>query len=41
MAEAGTIAAEVDKVYTREQVVEAHYRVETEQRLGTVVLTLR
>lgn len=40
MIEADTIAAEVDKVYPREQVVDAHHRVETEQRLGTIVLSL-
>jgi NADPH:quinone reductase-like Zn-dependent oxidoreductase len=40
MIEAGTITAEVDKIYPRQQVVDAHYRVETEQRLGSVVISL-
>lgn len=38
MIEAGKIRSAVDKVYSFEQVAEAHRRVETEQRLGCVVL---
>ena len=41
MIEAGKIQAAVDKVYSFEQVAEAHRRVETEQRLGTVILRPR
>ena len=39
MIEAGEISATVDSVYPFEQAVAAHRRVETEQRLGTVVLS--
>lgn len=39
MIEEGKIKAVVDKVYSFEQVAEAHRRVETEQRLGSVVAT--
>lgn len=39
MIENGKIAPIVDKIYPIEQVVEAHKRVEAEQRLGPVVLT--
>ena len=38
MIEAGKIEAVVDKVYSFEQAAEAHRRVETEQRLGTVIM---
>ena len=38
MIEAGKIQAAVDKVYSFEQAAEAHRRVETEQRLGTVII---
>lgn len=38
MIEAGKIEAAVDKVYSFEQAAEAHRRVETEQRLGTVIM---
>ena len=38
MIEAGQIKPVVDKVYSFEQAAEAHQRVETEQRLGTVVI---
>jgi NADPH:quinone reductase-like Zn-dependent oxidoreductase len=40
MIEADTIGVELDKIYPREQAVDAHYRVETEQRLGSVVISL-
>jgi len=40
MIEEGKIKPIVDKVYSLEQVAEAHRRVETEQRLGAVVLSL-
>jgi NADPH:quinone reductase-like Zn-dependent oxidoreductase len=39
MIEAGEISATVDKVYPFEQAADAHRRVETEQRLGTVVIS--
>ena len=38
MIEAGKIISTVDRVYSYEQVAEAHRRVETEQRLGSVVI---
>ena len=40
MIEAGEIASVIDKVYTPERAVEAHRRVETEQRLGIVVIRM-
>ena len=40
MIEAGTIKSIVDKVYSPEQAAEAHRRVETEQRLGVVVINM-
>ena len=40
MIEAGDVAATVDKVFPMEEVVEAHRRVESEQRLGSIVLTI-
>ena len=40
MIEAGTIRPALDKVYSIEQAAEAHRRVETEQRLGTVVISM-
>ena len=40
MIEAGTINAVVDKIYSMEQAVEAHRRVETEQRQGIVVIRM-
>ncbi|MCJ8314815.1 MAG: NAD(P)-dependent alcohol dehydrogenase [Saccharospirillaceae bacterium] len=40
MIEQEKIEAIVDKVYPMDQVVQAHRRVETEQRLGPVVLSL-
>ena len=39
MIEAGKIKSTVDKIYSFEQAAEAHRRVETEQRLGTVVIS--
>jgi NADPH:quinone reductase-like Zn-dependent oxidoreductase len=39
MIEAGKISATVDKVYPLEQAAAAHRRVETEQRLGTVIIS--
>lgn len=40
MIEAGNIKPIVDKVYSMELAAEAHQRVETEQRLGIVVISL-
>ncbi|MDH3621788.1 MAG: NAD(P)-dependent alcohol dehydrogenase [Gammaproteobacteria bacterium] len=40
MIEAGKIGSIVEKVYPMEQAVEAHHRVETEQRLGAIVLAI-
>ncbi|RKF20124.1 NAD(P)-dependent alcohol dehydrogenase [Alginatibacterium sediminis] len=40
MIEAGTIMPALDNIYGMEQIVEAHQRVESEQRLGIVVLSL-
>ena len=40
MLEAGEIAATVDKIYPLAEAAEAHRRVETEQRIGTVVLSV-
>jgi len=40
MIEAGKISSVVDKVYPMEQAVEAHHRVETEQRIGSVVISM-
>ena len=40
MIEAGEITPVIDNVYTPEQAVEAHRRVETEQRLGIVVIRM-
>jgi len=40
MIEAGTIKPAVDKIYPLEQIAEAHRRVETEQRLGIVVIAV-
>ena len=41
MIEAGKIKAIVDKIYSPEEAAEAHHRVETEQRLGIVVISMR
>tara|TARA_R110001592_G_scaffold64165_1_gene196974 strand:+ start:14722 stop:15708 length:987 start_codon:yes stop_codon:yes gene_type:complete len=40
MIEEGKIKSIVDKIYTFEQAAEAHIRVETEQRLGAVVVSM-
>jgi len=40
MIEAGKINATVDKIYPLEQTAEAHRRVETEQRLGIVLIAV-
>ena len=40
MIEAGKIKSTVDKIYSPEQAAEAHQRVETEQRLGIVVISM-
>ena len=40
MIEDGNIKSTVDRVYPMERVAEAHRRVETEQRLGSVVMSL-
>ncbi len=39
MIEAGEISATVDRIYSMDEAAEAHRRVETEQRLGTVVIS--
>jgi NADPH:quinone reductase-like Zn-dependent oxidoreductase len=39
MIEAGKIKSIVDKIYPPELAAEAHRRVETEQRLGIVVIS--
>jgi NADPH:quinone reductase-like Zn-dependent oxidoreductase len=40
MIEAGEIAATVDKIYPMSEAAQAHRRVEAEQRLGTVVISM-
>ena len=40
MIEQGKIRSIVDKVYPLELAAEAHRRVETEQRLGTIVISM-
>ncbi|MDX2427569.1 MAG: NAD(P)-dependent alcohol dehydrogenase [Xanthomonadales bacterium] len=40
MSETGKIKSIVDKIYSPEQAAEAHHRVETEQRLGIVVISM-
>jgi NADPH:quinone reductase-like Zn-dependent oxidoreductase len=40
MIEEGKIKSAVDKIYSIEQLAEAHRRVETEQRLGIVVISV-
>jgi len=41
MVEVGKIKPVVDKIYSIDQAAEAHRRVETEQRLGIVVISLK
>jgi NADPH:quinone reductase-like Zn-dependent oxidoreductase len=41
MIEAGRIKPVVDKIYSMKQIGEAHRRVETEQRLGSVVISMQ
>ncbi len=41
MVEAGEIKPAVDKCYSMDEAPEAHHRVETEQRLGSVVISFR
>jgi len=40
MIEQGKVTATVDQTFPMDQVVEAHRRVESEQRLGSIVLTV-
>jgi NADPH:quinone reductase-like Zn-dependent oxidoreductase len=40
MIEAGRIRSIVDRVYTMDAAAQAHHRVETEQRLGAVVIAI-
>ncbi|MEX1057195.1 MAG: NAD(P)-dependent alcohol dehydrogenase [Natronospirillum sp.] len=40
MIEEGHIRSIVDRVYTMDQAAEAHYRVETEERIGAVVIAV-
>jgi len=40
MVEAGELTSVIDKIYPPEQAVEAHRRVETEQRLGIVIIRM-
>jgi NADPH:quinone reductase-like Zn-dependent oxidoreductase len=40
MIEAGEIASTVDRIYPLTEAVQAHRRVETEQRIGTVVIAV-
>jgi len=40
MIDAGEISATVDKIYPMAEAAQAHRRVETEQRLGTVVISM-
>ena len=40
LIEAGEISATVDKIYPMAEAAQAHRRVETEQRLGTVVISM-
>ncbi len=41
MIEAGKIKSVVDKIYSPEEAAKAHHRVDTEQRLGIVVISMR
>lgn len=40
MIEAGEITSVVDKIFPMDQAADAHRRVETEQRLGTIVISM-
>jgi NADPH:quinone reductase-like Zn-dependent oxidoreductase len=40
MIEEGKIKSAIDKIYPIEQAAEAHRRVETEQRLGIVIISM-
>ena len=40
MIEAGKITSIIDNIYPPEQAAQAHHRVETEQRLGIVVISM-
>jgi NADPH:quinone reductase-like Zn-dependent oxidoreductase len=40
MIEEGKIRSIVDKVYSMQQAAEAHQRVETEERVGAVVIAI-
>ena len=40
MIDAGEISATVDKIYPMAEAAQAHQRVETEQRLGTVIISM-
>jgi len=40
MIEEGKIKSVVDKIFPIDQAAEAHRRVETEQRLGAVVISM-
>jgi NADPH:quinone reductase-like Zn-dependent oxidoreductase len=40
MIEEGSVKSIVDKIYSPEQAAEAHRRVETEKRLGAVVISV-
>ncbi len=41
LIETGKIHSVVDRIYSMDQIAEAHRRVETEQRLGSVVMSMR
>jgi NADPH:quinone reductase-like Zn-dependent oxidoreductase len=41
MIEAGEIKATIDRIYPMEQAAEAHRRVESEKRLGCVVISIQ
>ncbi|MGB0387019.1 MAG: zinc-binding dehydrogenase, partial [Ardenticatenaceae bacterium] len=40
MIEAGKLKSAIDKIFRMEQAAEAHQRVETEQRVGIVVISI-
>jgi len=40
MIEAGKIRPVLDRVFPMDQAAEAHHMVETEQRLGTIVIRI-